>query len=325
MIELRDDSLVFSFPKVHPFATMSISFQRTLRIPDDGKSYPLPPGLGDFPLRHVDDFAGKVPDRWLTHGGVMLPMHQAEALWVDFSTPNEYPFAVRIATGKVDAITGEEWSAELSKSPQNYLSIPEQPWLDGFCVGKGLIRQFVASPLGAGYTAEEQLTGNAEHGGFQIAVAPLKRSSWNPRHYGRWASRACKSIFPEEGIAPGGYMLQEIASDRFQPSDWDTSAERRCFVHIANSRVWQSITGERPPSRPPTPRDYALAGLPWFNFYGGSPAIEGSSKLASLRGIAELGAMKGEDPLPENDSVEPAHVIQLKRTPRTGVIREGTF
>jgi len=25
-----------------------VSFQRTLRIPDDGQQYPLPPGLGEF-------------------------------------------------------------------------------------------------------------------------------------------------------------------------------------------------------------------------------------------------------------------------------------
>jgi hypothetical protein len=31
-------------------------FQRTLRIPDDGKLYPLPPGLGSFPLRHLQDY-----------------------------------------------------------------------------------------------------------------------------------------------------------------------------------------------------------------------------------------------------------------------------
>ena len=33
-----------------------------------------------------------------------------------------------------------------------------------------MIRQFVAMPLGAGYTAEEQITGEAEHGGLQIVV-----------------------------------------------------------------------------------------------------------------------------------------------------------
>ncbi len=63
MIELRKDSLVFSFPEVHPKATLRIDFQRTLRIPDNGRDYPLPPGLGNFPLRHVDDFHGRVPER----------------------------------------------------------------------------------------------------------------------------------------------------------------------------------------------------------------------------------------------------------------------
>ena len=74
MIELRKDRLVFRFPDVHQHAELTIDFQRTLRIPDDGQDYPLPAGLGPFPLRHVDDFADGVPDFWLEHGGVLLPM-----------------------------------------------------------------------------------------------------------------------------------------------------------------------------------------------------------------------------------------------------------
>ena len=46
MIELRDDALVFSFPEVHPSARLTVGFQRTLRIPDDERSYPLPPLAG---------------------------------------------------------------------------------------------------------------------------------------------------------------------------------------------------------------------------------------------------------------------------------------
>ena len=49
MIELRDDELVFRFPEVHEDAVCTIGFQRTLRIPDDNRDYPLPPGLGAFP------------------------------------------------------------------------------------------------------------------------------------------------------------------------------------------------------------------------------------------------------------------------------------
>jgi hypothetical protein len=74
MIELKKESLVFSFPDVHKDAVLRIEFQRTLRIPDDSKDYPLPPGLGGFPLRHVDDFAEKIPESWLEHGGVVFSM-----------------------------------------------------------------------------------------------------------------------------------------------------------------------------------------------------------------------------------------------------------
>ena len=44
MITLDDNRLTFRFPEVHPEAVCSVHFQRTLRIPDDGKDYPLPPG-----------------------------------------------------------------------------------------------------------------------------------------------------------------------------------------------------------------------------------------------------------------------------------------
>ena len=55
-----------------------LTFQRTLRIPDDGRAYPLPPGLGAFPLRRVDDYASRVPEGWAERGGVFLPMYQRE-------------------------------------------------------------------------------------------------------------------------------------------------------------------------------------------------------------------------------------------------------
>src|SRR5689334_24175096 len=61
-----------------------VTFQRTLRIPDDGRTYPLPPGLGAFPLRLVRDYAARVPAGWAARGGVFLPMYQREAMWLSF-------------------------------------------------------------------------------------------------------------------------------------------------------------------------------------------------------------------------------------------------
>src|SRR5687767_8332394 len=244
MIELKSDQLVFSFPEVHPHAKLSIGFQRTLRIPDDDKTYPLPPGLGSFPLRHVDDFASTAPAGWLERGGVMFPMYQSEAMWLHFNTHTvpehwaEYPFAIKVAAGKIDAVTGEPWSNGLRPHPQDYMVAPGQPWLDGYCVEKGTIRQFVAMPLESGYSAEEQITGRAEHGGLQIIAYPMKREVFErrfPMHRARGrrggmggicdelGSAMSMACAPDMALAPGGRMKQEIYDDPFDFSDWDTS------------------------------------------------------------------------------------------------------
>ena len=67
MIVLENDRLEVRFPEVHAEARCAIEFQRTLRIPDDGRDYPLPPGLGSFPLRHLDDHAARLP--WFDYYG----------------------------------------------------------------------------------------------------------------------------------------------------------------------------------------------------------------------------------------------------------------
>lgn len=304
MIELKRDALVVSFPEVHPEAVLTIELQRTLRIPDDESRYALPPGLGRFPLRRVDDFSARVPASWLRRGGVLLPMYQAEAMWLSFSSAHGYPFAMKVATGKVSAITGESWREGLNRDPQDYLVAPDQPWLDGYVVEKGTIRQFVAMPLGAGYTAEEQLTGAAEHGGLQLMVHPMKKEAWERHRRGAppelvyeslaYASPACS--LAEMCLAPGGRMSQEIYEDDYPMEEWDLRASSRCFVHLSNSMVWRSITGEAPPTVPPTAEEYTRAGLPWFEYYaeGRRQAAPGEhAGDARERGEDQVGAAAG--------------------------------
>ncbi|MBI5168134.1 MAG: hypothetical protein HZA61_01460 [Candidatus Eisenbacteria bacterium] len=311
MIRLAHNALEFSFPKVHPDARMSIAFQRTLRIPDDDQVYSLPPGLGQFPLRRVDDFATSVPPSWLKRGGVMLPMYQSEALWISFHST--HPFAVQVGAGMIDAITGEPWQRELRKEAQNYVVLPAQPWLDGFCVRKGVIRQFVAMPLGDGYTAEEQLTGEARFGGLQLRVCPLRPELYENTSElcaedGRRLLQCCAAM----GLAPGGQMNQEIYKDARQLTDWDESRSQRCFVHFTNSLVWRQLTGENPPTVPFTAKEYSDQGLPWFDYYDGdAKALEGAGRLAELESVAQRAGTTGTSPLPENASVVPASVIKL--------------
>jgi hypothetical protein len=338
MIELQGNALVFRFPQVHEDAVLRIQFQRTLRIPDDGRGYPLPPGLGAFPLRHVDDFAGRVPESWMRHGGVMLPMYQSEAMWLHFNSPARYPFAVKVATGKINAVSGEPWRDGLNRNPQDYLPLPEQPWLDGYCVEKGFIRQFVAMPLGAGYSAEEQVTGKAEFGGLQVSAFPLTREAYErllaerarePQISFAAAPMAMAAPAPasmEMGLAPGGRMRQTIYTDRRPMEDWDQRHSGRCFVHIANSLVWRQITGGDPPTVPPTSEEYTRAGLPWFALYDERQTpVEGSGILAGLKSVLQLGKEKGEVPLPENTPVDPANVVHLRQGLRENQVREGVF
>ena len=175
MITLESDTLILQFPEVHKKAIATIEFQRTLRIPDDTKEYPLPPGLGRFPLRHTEDFKDRVPKDWLARGGLLMPLHRAEAMWIRFDNrADAYPFAIKVATGKINALSGKRWSPELSSHACDYLVTPTQPWLDGYCTSKDVVRQFVAMPLGQGYSAEEQITGKAEWGGLQIIAYPMK-------------------------------------------------------------------------------------------------------------------------------------------------------
>ncbi|UCG85905.1 MAG: hypothetical protein JSW71_18660 [Gemmatimonadota bacterium] len=333
MIELKRDVLVFRFPKVHEDAKMRVDFQRTLRIPDDDKDYPLPAGLGRFPLRHVDDFAQRVPQKWIDHGGIMLPMYQSEALWINFSA-GQYPFAVKVAAGKINAVTGDSWTDELHREPQDYMVVPHQPWLDGYCIEKGLIRQFVAMPLGSGYSAEEQITGEAEHGGLQIVVYPLKPELYRPvarmtrggpMFEAEFLCAAAPAAF-DMGLAPGGKMRQEIYDDTYELSDWNQERSSRCFVHICNSLAWRAVTQEAPPTTPLTAREYKNYGIPWFEYYADdAKAVQGSKLLGKLKSVAQLGKEKGDVPLPDNESIQPEKIVQLRKGLSKGQVREGTF
>lgn len=320
MIELRNDELVFRFPEIDEDAVCKIDFQRTLRIPDDNRDYPLPPGLGTFPMEHVDDHGPGIPDAWREHGGVLLPMHQAEALWLNFSSPNDYPFAIKVATGKINAVTGDSWNNDLHQNPQDYLVLPEQPWLDGYCVQKGLIRQFVAMPLGDGFTTEEQLTGEAAHGGIQIIVYPMKRESYEALKSQRAhiiyedASYCMKMVSApsEMGIAPGGLMRQEIYEDEYGFDSWDLDASSRSFVHILNSDQWNQVTGKPVPGSPPSAFDYTQAGLPWFEYYDDKlNKLEGSKKLSGLDSVAANTVKLGKEALSGNEALTPGKVETL--------------
>lgn len=275
----------------------SVSFQRTLRLPDDGKVYPLPPSLGNFPLHRAADFPKTAPADWKKAGDLFIPMYQREALWLSFKAAHWKPNAVKIGVGQINAVSGEALDDELHDDPQDYVVCPDQPWLDGINAGDGQIRQFVAMPLGEGLTIEAQLTGREEFGGIQIIVYEPKR--------GRFPSRPpsepdfdsgptdLESI-GEMGLGAGGKMKQNIYPDHYGIETWNRKAQGSVCVHIVNSLQYQELTGSAPPPTPVSPQDYTENGLPWFDLYDeGQKDLAAPQKLRAVKSIKEMEARKG--------------------------------
>ena len=308
MIYLENNKLVISFPELHANCGVKIDLQRTLRLPDDGNEHFLPPGLGSFPLRHIDDFDLGNQETLKSRGGVITPMFQADALWLRFESlmtdfeAGEYPVAVKIGTGKVCAVSGDQWTGSLNQDPQDYIVVPEQPWLDGYNVSDGTVRQFVAAPLGDGVTAEEQIIGSADVGGIQIQAFPMKKSYFDEMRNLEDAPvdlimNYSASIGPGFlGLSAGGKMHQEIYEDPYELSAWDQRTTDRCFIAIANANQWMSITGEEPPLSPISADEYTNAGLPWFSYFDSDKkAIEGAKALGNLKSFQKSYAEKGND------------------------------
>lgn len=342
MLTLHNDRLCFTFPDVHSHARCVIEINRTLRIPDDEHTYPLPPKFNRFPLRPVDDYPHRVSESWLRRGGVFIPIYQSEALWIGInpmlsvrSLPNDdksirlprffYPCAIKIATGKINAVSGEPWKAELQADPQDYVVTPNQCWLDGYNVAKGLVRQFVATPLKSGFSVEEQITGRAEHGGLQIAVYPMKLEAYEAYYEQKIKRRQIRFGIDggakDMGLAAGGLIRQEIAVDPFGIDSWDQDNVSRCFIHLLNSHEYQAVTEEYPPHPPFRAEAYAKAGLPWFHYYSDDPSIEGAVPLSNVRSLADLTLEKTGIQMPENKPLGPLSVNIIGEK----TIREGEF
>jgi hypothetical protein len=153
----------------------TVTFIRTLRIPEDGKSYPLPAGFGKLPIFRVEDYARTAPAKWLKEGGFFIPLYQREALYLEFGGVDWRPTILKVAVGRINAVTGKAFDDELHAHSQDYVVVPDQQWLDGINKGNGVVGQFIAMPLGEGYTVEELVTDEAKHGGFQLmAYDPME-------------------------------------------------------------------------------------------------------------------------------------------------------
>lgn len=205
--------------------------------------------------------------------------------------------------------------------PQDYLVCPDQPWLDGINVSQGVIRQFVAMPLGRGYTIEAQTTGTEEFGGIQIQVYEPKPGQFpdHPPVESSLGPQVLASLAPaaetEMGLGAGGKMKQKIYPDPYGIATWDPTNYGCVFIHIVNSEQYRDITGCEPPLTPVSTETYTKHGFPWFDLYDEARGdVAASERLAQVKTIHEIDTEKGMVSGEGDASVEvpESHIITLR-------------
>ncbi|WP_200261806.1 hypothetical protein [Streptomyces sp. HSG2] len=257
---------------------VSVRFVRTPRAARVGAR---PPALGAFPVRRVEDYPDTVPESWRTRGGVMLPVHLGEAMWLSFVGSTE-PAALQVGVGGVCAVSGGAWNERLRPRPRNYLVLPGRLRLDGVHSAAGAVRPFTTVSGGLDDGHEDGEEGQS---------ASIRLLAYPPRDDGRRSHRESRRDGPAPETRPratrrgaGGTLAvggvgrlhrgpaavrgtsrswgRRASPDRGGPAVWAERAAARVLVRLVPPGEWRRITGEAPP---PSPVDRAspLAPLPF--------------------------------------------------------------
>ncbi len=284
----------------------SFRLERTLRVPDDGGKYPLPPSFGAFPVYSCAAYSKQLPAAWRGRARFFIPIRQWEALWISFDAPAWRPNAVQIFAGGINVLTGES-SCLLHGRPQNYIVCPEQPWLDGFKTSQARVRQFVAAPLHQGLTVAEQL-GEKSSSLLSIRLIESKPGRFPTRPPRGFVSPYLLESLSMEcmgmGLGAGGIIEQKVYPDPYGVRTWNSSDSKTIEIALLNSQAFREITGQQPPSSTISASDYTRLGFPWFKLYD-EEALD-TRPARRMRGIQSLG-------IPDKSTATPV-IRKLRRT-----------
>lgn len=216
---------------------MEISLGRTLRIPEDETPHHAPGLFGAFPLLKSEDLKS---NSFVRKDGLVIPIFQREALALTFYEVGiSDVFAVRVSSGSVKTVSGSFSECRENDQKQDYVVVPFQSRFDGFRDKTGLVKQFVAMPLGMGYTAEAQITDHELFGGIQLEIAPKFKGhetftgysddsqSKTPRELG---------LLPGSTIRVGGVDVRRRGHLFRFPVDLDILGPEKLFPDTKNAR-----------------------------------------------------------------------------------------
>ena len=199
-------------------------------------------------------------------------MYQAEAMWVVFV--GWYPCAIRVTADGVNAITGKRVYDERLWRPQDYVVIPQKPWMEWFCVGGERARQFFALPLDTGRTGDRPFPVPGGQKNIRITVHPMEGPVYAEykKKRGNFTERGRERKITVPAVA--GWRKGPVAGQEgVSGVTWPLVKGECCSVHTLNSQSYLSLLGKRPPGAPPSRNEYRAAGLPWFDYYGADARV----------------------------------------------------
>ena len=277
--------------------------------------YPLPPGLGRFPILRVEDFVDCMPQLWRDVGGVFIPMYQREALWISFSAASWKPM----------------------QSPcRSVVSTPsrENPTTPGCIRNRRIIScaqtspGWMASTPGLAQSASlsrcrlEQVT-PLNHSWERRRLAAFKSQSLSPSQEDFLISHRLSTRGPVPmsrlqatdltmGLGAGGSIRQKIYRDPYGVETWEPQPQARICVHIVNSLQFERITGSKPPATPIDAKSYSESSLPWFDLYDETlDAVSPPSSLATAGTVAERDAELGTTCNDDSFEVPDSKILKL--------------
>jgi hypothetical protein len=255
---------------------LTVKFQHPPRPPGDAKIYVFSTGLEELPLRPATDFPDAPPAPWLKQTDFLMPMDASDPFLIRFTS--NYPFAVKLAAGNLDAVTGESSLSGLQKEPRNYLVV------SGESTTRGVKERSFVLPLDVGCAVHEQFFADQKIGRIDLQICPLHVESYfreevahsippTLREYFAWfvyapsvRARLGKMQLLDEQQGnecltdeSGAILLGRKFEDEFDPqyieelvdlrevADWDQTETKSCSVHVCNPSVWRKITGMNPP------------------------------------------------------------------------------
>ena len=254
---------------------LAVKFQHPPRPPDDARIYVFPAGLEELPLCPTTDFPETLPTSWLNQTAFLMPMNPSDPFLMRFTA--NYPFAVKVAVGNLDRVTGEPSFAGLQKEQRNYLVVSGESTANGVKE-----RSFVLS-LDAGCVVNEHFAGR-KIGRIDFQICPLRLESYFSEEVAHSIPRTLREFFAWFVYGPsisakqaemerehhawqsdpltdefGAILLGRKFEDELDPqyvdelldlrevADWDQTESKCCSVHVCNSSVWRQITGTNPP------------------------------------------------------------------------------